>query len=173
MRPLFGIRGRVYLLLLLCSVLLLASACSRSAVGEEVPQPIAFSHKAHADEGLECERCHRGAEREADAGLVALATCASCHRRVIPDHPEVAKVLAAYAADEPIAWRKVHHLPEKSMVHFHHGIHTKAGVECRACHGDVAEMTVAEAVVDVAKMGWCIDCHREEEASVDCLACHF
>jgi hypothetical protein len=22
-------------------------------------------------------------------------------------------------------------------------------------------------------MGWCIDCHRTEEASVDCSVCHY
>jgi hypothetical protein len=33
-------------------------------------------------------------------------------------------------------------------------------------------MTVAQQVVDVANMGWCLGCHREQGASVDCLTCH-
>ena len=166
-------RLAVYLLLPLVLVALVAAACTRSAAGREVPQPIAFSHAAHAAADLDCARCHRGAEAEAEAGLVALATCLSCHRRVIPDHPEIQKMQVAYDENAAIEWVKVNHLPEKSMVHFHHGVHTKAGVECASCHGDVTQMTTVVPIVDVANMGWCIDCHREQEASVDCLACHF
>ena len=164
---------RVYLLTGTALLAALAVNCARSASGREVPQPIAFSHKAHAEAELECFRCHRGAEKQAQAGLVALRTCASCHRRVIPEHPEIQKVLAAFEAEEAIEWRKVNHLPAKAMVHFHHGVHTQAGVECQSCHGDVAQMTTAQPVLDVANMGWCIDCHRENEATIDCLACHF
>jgi hypothetical protein len=45
-------------------------------------------------------------------------------------------------------------------------------VDCTNCHGNVAQMTVAERKVDHS-MGFCVDCHREKKASNDCLTCHF
>lgn len=140
----------------------------------EVPeQPVAYSHAAHVEAGLECSRCHAGAEANKRAGLPPLATCISCHRREIPDHPEVQKLLAAWESRTPILWEKVNVLPDQAAVQFHHGAHARAGVECSTCHGDVASMTVAEPFVDVARMGWCVQCHRDAGATDDCLACHY
>ncbi len=138
-----------------------------------VAQPIAYSHKTHIEAGLECKRCHAGAFENKRAGLPPLATCISCHRRTIPDHPEVKKLLDAWATETPLQWVKVNVLPEKAMVQFHHAAHTRAEVGCEQCHGDVASMTIAEPVVDVARMGWCVECHRDNGASDDCLACHY
>lgn len=136
------------------------------------PQPIAYSHKAHIDAELECDRCHRGAERAAQAGLPEMRACLSCHRRVIPDHPEIVKFRELAETGEPLLWRKVNVMPKDAMVHFHHGAHTLAGVTCETCHGDVGQMALAQRVINTADMGWCVDCHREEEASIDCLTCH-
>ncbi len=72
----------------------------------------------------------------------------------------------------PILWAKVNVIPDTAMVHFNHGAHARAGIECLTCHGDVASMTVAAPVRNVADMGWCVECHRENDASDDCLACH-
>ena len=135
-------------------------------------QPIAYDHQVHIEAGLECVRCHRGAEEGVHAGMPSVQACAGCHRREIPDHPEVQKVMLANENREPIQWAKVNVIPDSAMVHFNHRAHARAGVECLACHGDVASMTVAEPVRNVADMGWCVECHRENEASDDCLACH-
>ena len=136
------------------------------------PQPIAYDHAVHVADGMQCVRCHAGAAEGVHAGLPALRLCASCHRRVIPEHPEVQKILAAWEEQEPIRWRKVNVLPTRAMVQFNHRAHARAGVECGVCHGDVATMTVAEPVINVANMGWCVECHRERGASDDCLTCH-
>ena len=150
----------------------LLSGCGRGWA--EVPeQPVAYSHVAHVEAGLECSRCHAGAETNKRAGLPPLATCISCHRREIPDHPEVQKLLAAWETRTPILWEKVNVISDQAAVQFHHGAHARAGVECSTCHGDVASMTVAEPFVDVARMGWCVQCHRDSGASDDCLACHY
>lgn len=160
---------------LLCGVFLMAvvlASCGRSWA--EVPQqPVAYSHATHVEAGLECSRCHGGAEANKRAGLPPLATCVSCHRRQIPDHPEVKKLLAAWESRTPILWEKVNVIPTDAAVQFHHGAHARAGIECSTCHGDVASMAVAEPVVDVARMGWCVQCHRDSGASDDCLACHY
>ena len=163
---------RLLLVLLVVGTALFAVGCA-PPTPPTPEQPIAYNHKVHIEAGLECVRCHRGADRVAQAGLPAVATCAACHRRVVPENPEVQKVLAAWEEKEPIRWRKVNVLPDRSMVHFHHGAHARAGVECATCHGDIASMTVAQPLREVADMGWCIDCHRENEASDDCLACHY
>ncbi|MDE2852086.1 MAG: cytochrome c3 family protein [Acidobacteriota bacterium] len=135
-------------------------------------QPIAYDHQVHIEAGLECVRCHRGAEEGVHAGMPSVQACAGCHRREIPDHPEVQKVMLANENREPILWAKVNVIPDSAMVHFNHRAHARAGIECLTCHGDVASMAVAEPVRNVADMGWCVECHRENEASDDCLACH-
>lgn len=162
-------RSRIRLPLLTC--VLAAAACT--AESPPPPQPVAFSHKAHVDNDIACTSCHPGAETQAQAGLTPLAGCATCHRRaIIPDHPEVMKVIEAFRNREPLIWNRVNVIPEAAMVHFNHKPHARAGVACESCHGDVGEMTVARQTVDVADMGWCVSCHQQEGASIDCLACH-
>jgi hypothetical protein len=58
------------------------------------------------------------------------------------------------------------------MVHFDHSAHLRAEIECQTCHGDVGQMTLAHQVRDTADMGWCLECHRERQASTDCVTCH-
>ena len=152
--------------------LLILAACSESPPPPP-SQPIAFSHRAHAENDIDCVRCHQGVESQAMAGLPPLSSCAVCHRRrAIPDHPEVLKFMEVLERNESLLWRKVNVMPEEAMVQFKHNAHTRAGVECTTCHGDVSQMTVARQVVNTADMGWCVSCHRENEASADCLVCH-
>lgn len=170
MQPRDRMRYRAHGFGLACALALLAG-CADGAPPPE--QPIAFSHQTHDEEDISCDRCHQGAETQAKAGLPPLSSCAVCHRRrAIPDHPEVVKFMASLDAGEPVLWRKVHVMPPSAMVHFKHNAHVRAGIDCSTCHGDVARMTVARQVVDVANMGWCLSCHRENDASVDCLTCH-
>ncbi len=151
----------------------LAALAACSEVPPPPPQPIAFSHRAHAENEIDCARCHQGVESQAEAGLPPLSSCAVCHRRrAIPDHPEVLKFMEVLEAGGSLLWRKVNVMPESAMVHFKHDAHTRAGVGCATCHGEVAEMTVAQQVVRTADMGWCVSCHEERGASADCLTCH-
>jgi hypothetical protein len=46
-------------------------------------------------------------------------------------------------------------------------------LECQECHGVVEEIEIIEEVEQPLKMGWCIECHRENEASIDCTVCHY
>ena len=43
---------------------------------------------------------------------------------------------------------------------------------CSICHGDVGAMTKVKQV-RALKMGDCVDCHRDNSASADCVACHY
>ena len=75
-----------------------------------------------------------------------------------------------YDNGEPVPWEKVHVMPD--YVKFNHKRHVKAGVACQECHGQVPQMEVVERQSSM-KMGWCLDCHRERGASIDCGVCHY
>ena len=56
------------------------------------------------------------------------------------------------------------------------GYCVNAGLECLECHGEVQNMAVIDSRDPAwgdGRMGWCIDCHRQEEASIDCAVCHY
>lgn len=133
-------------------------------------QPIAFAHSLHAGRlGLDCTFCHEFANRSPRAGVPAVEKCLSCHRSIATDREQI-KVLQGYAErGEPIAWNRVHQLPEH--VYFTHKRHIKAGLDCAACHGGVREMTLMRQVRPLT-MGWCVTCHRANGASTDCATCH-
>lgn len=123
-------------------------------------QPIPFSHKLHAGQfQIPCLYCHPQAEQAAFAAVPGLETCMNCHVAVKVDSPWIKQLAAAYEANQPIAWRKVHKSPD--FVHFNHKRHVAAGVECQTCHGAVEEMDVVKQAAPMT-MGWCVDCHRSE-----------
>jgi hypothetical protein len=133
-------------------------------------QPIAFAHSIHAGRlGLDCLFCHEFANRSPRAGVPTVEKCLSCHRSIATDREQI-KILQGYSErGEPIAWNRVHQLPEH--VYFTHKRHIKAGLDCAACHGGVREMTLMRQVRPLT-MGWCVTCHRANGASIDCATCH-
>lgn len=142
-----------------------------SGLSESVSQPIAFSHRQHVTgAGLDCQFCHTYARRGPVAGIPSVARCTGCHNVVLPERPEVAKVLTYAEREESIPWVRVHRLPD--YVRFTHKKHVRAGVGCDTCHGDVGQMDIVEQVSPLT-MGWCLSCHEQRRASVDCLTCHY
>ncbi len=132
---------------------------------------VAFDHRVHvADNGLDCQFCHAYARRGPVAGLPPVARCAGCHRFVAAESPAVASLMARFEAGEPLAWTRVHQLPD--YVRFTHKRHVRAGVACRTCHGDVGAMRTVEQVAPLT-MGWCVGCHEQRQAPDDCLICHY
>ncbi|HEX9078815.1 MAG TPA: cytochrome c3 family protein [Desulfuromonadaceae bacterium] len=133
-------------------------------------QPIAFSHKLHAGtNAIPCLFCHRTAGRLPLAGIPAVADCLACHRFIAADAPEIKKLTGYWERREPIPWVRVHQLPD--FVTFPHMMHIRAGIACTFCHGDVATMERITRKASL-KMGWCLGCHREHKASIDCWTCH-
>jgi hypothetical protein len=56
-------------------------------------------------------------------------------------------------------------------VVFNHKRHIKKQIACPECHGAVETMDRIKGVS--FKMGFCIECHQEKKANLDCwLACH-
>lgn len=124
-------------------------------------QPIAFSHEHHvAGLGIDCRYCHTSVETEAQAGMPATYTCMSCHAQIWNQSPMLAAVRDSLAQNKPIAWTRVHDLPD--FTYFHHGIHIQKGVGCVECHGRIDKMPLTWKAEPMT-MEWCLDCHRNPQ----------
>jgi hypothetical protein len=124
-------------------------------------QPVQFSHKHHvADDGIDCRYCHTSVEKSYSAGMPSTHTCMSCHSQIWSDSPELAPVRASYVSNTPIAWNRVHDLPD--FVYFQHSVHVKKGVGCETCHGRIDQQPLVKKT-NTMTMAWCLDCHRHPE----------
>jgi hypothetical protein len=96
--------------------------------------------------------------------------CFYCHKHVIPDHPEIKREERYLDTNTPVPWKRIFWVPD--FVYFNHTPHLKwGGLDCVDCHGNVKTEDRLRKVD--FKMGFCIGCHRERNAQVDCwLACH-
>ena len=122
-------------------------------------QPIAFSHKLHAgDNQIPCLYCHFGARTSRHAGIPPLNVCMNCHGILRTQTIEIEKLKEAVQRRQPIAWVKVHNLPD--FVYFNHSQHVTGGVSCVSCHGPVDTMARVGQYAPLT-MGWCLDCHRQ------------
>jgi len=138
---------------------------------KEAPQqPIAFSHRIHVSRvALPCNFCHTYADKSTSPGIPPVQKCENCHRTIATDRPEIKKLLQYWQNKEPISWIRVHSLP--AFVYFSHKRHVKQGIDCSVCHGEVKVMDRIRQVRSL-KMGWCVSCHRANNAPTDCLTCH-
>lgn len=135
-------------------------------------QPVDFPHDKHVAAALECIDCHTGVESRAAAGIPSVRKCMLCHSTIAVDKPGV-KALRQYSDQRrEIPWVRVYAFEPSAQVKFHHAAHMRAKLECKTCHGDVAGMGVARPAVKHT-MGTCITCHRQNNATTDCVACHF
>ena len=159
-------------------------------------QPIFFNHVIHANSfKIQCQYCHADARRSEYAGLPSVERCLGCHKIIgAQDNPEIRKIHEYAGRGESIPWKRVFKVPE--FTYFPHKPHVAAGVECQRCHGPIERMPRVGGVTGTAlsddlrrvaglhpparplTMGWCIDCHRDENAKrgtkapLDCVVCH-
>ncbi|MEK6625230.1 MAG: cytochrome c3 family protein [Bdellovibrionota bacterium] len=150
--------------------------------GYEPEQPVKYNHKLHAgDYQIPCLYCHFAAEKGRHAGIPPVELCMNCHKRVLPDRPEIAKLKDALSTGKTIEWIKVHHFPD--FAYFNHSQHVSVGkVTCQECHGPVETM-VKVRQENMLNMGWCLDCHRSKGIAAptdhknagasDCARCHY
>lgn len=147
-------------------------------------QPIAFPHDRHAGmRQIACQYCHRGVHGD-NAGIPSVQECWECHRAIpqflkddSKDYPEIAKLKGYWIGDgtlrdphpRPIQWWKVYQLPD--TVRFTHSAHIARGFDCTVCHGNVKDMKVLVPAHNPT-MGWCVSCHRQNQAPTDCTTCH-
>jgi hypothetical protein len=135
-------------------------------------QPLPFPHKTHIAKQAMCTDCHETVERGPIAGIPSVKTCMICHSQIATDRDLIKQVTSYSERGVEIPWQRVYGFSRHAHVRFNHAPHIRANVECATCHGDVANMTVAERAVDHT-MGFCVRCHREKNAPNDCLTCHF
>ena len=141
-------------------VVLLAYGASPQTtdVGYQPQQPVPYSHALHAGQlGIDCRYCHNTVERAAFAAVPPTQTCMNCHSKIRATSPKLLPIRESYATGLPVAWVKVHDLPD--FVYFDHSAHVRRGVGCVECHGRVDTMEVVTQVERLS-MGWCLDCHR-------------
>lgn len=133
-------------------------------------QPIPFSHKKHASQlKIDCQYCHTKVDEGRHATIPSMSLCLNCHQVVKPDSPYIQKMKELAVAGKSFEWVKVHDMPD--FVFFNHRPHIAKGVDCTVCHGDVANMTKVEQAKQL-NMGFCIDCHRQNNAPTSCDTCH-
>jgi hypothetical protein len=139
--------------------------------GYRPEQPIHYSHRLHIEKNqMECQYCHSGVTKSNFATIPSVDLCMGCHKAVKTDSPEIKKLKDYFDKGQPVPWEPVNNLPEH--VRFNHKRHLKAGVSCQNCHGQIQKMTVVERMASL-KMGFCVSCHRENGASIDCSTCHY
>jgi hypothetical protein len=150
------------------AVLAVVSACD--APPPAPAQSVPFDHRLHAGQNqIGCTLCHAWAEHAAVAGVPSMARCVGCHKFVDKPKPDVQAILKQYEDGQAIEWTRVHRLPDH--VYFTHERHVTAGVRCQECHGAVETMQVVRQVASLT-MGWCVECHQQRGAPLDCLVCH-
>ncbi|MBI2346040.1 MAG: cytochrome c3 family protein [Deltaproteobacteria bacterium] len=133
-------------------------------------QPIPFSHRLHAGENqIPCLYCHANADKGRHATVPSMNVCMNCHSVVANDKPTIQTLKKYYEEGRSIEWIRVHDLPD--FVYFSHRWHVAKGVQCQTCHGKVEAMERIEQMQPLT-MGWCVDCHRAKEASIECGTCH-
>ncbi len=143
------------------------------AITREPEQPLEFPHDIHAGKQIACtEYCHEAVTTGPVAGLPSVRTCMVCHNTIATDRPRIQQLTAMRERGEDFVWHRVYGYPPTAHVRFNHAPHIRAEVQCSTCHGDIAAGTVARRNVDMT-MGFCVNCHNERQASIDCLTCHF
>lgn len=149
--------------LLLVAVVLVGYGYSyseyNSDVGRPVAQPVPFSHQHHvAGLGIDCRLCHATAQHSAFAGMPTTDTCMTCHWQIWTNAELLEPLRASWRTGQPIAWNRVHNLPD--FAYFNHAVHVNNGIGCETCHGRVDQMPLiwkAESLF----MEWCLACHRD------------
>ncbi len=133
-------------------------------VGHPRNQPVPFSHEHHVRGlGIDCRYCHTSVETSSFAGIPPTKTCMTCHSVVWRDAPILRPVHESWETGRPIAWTRVHDLPD--YVYFDHSIHIAKGVGCSSCHGRVDKMPIMWKQATL-HMEWCLECHRHPEQFV-------
>ena len=140
------------------------------AVPSSAAADIPFSHVLHAGRHkIDCLFCHGQAAHGADANLPAARDCYVCHWTIAADKPAILELERRLKTETPILWPASVRLPEH--VQFPHEPHLRRGVACAACHGNMGRRENAQPSRPLT-MGFCVDCHRTQEATHDCMACH-
>ena len=157
---------------------LLAAVLCLACNGTGREQPVPFNHQLHAGKNkTPCETCHEHAADRPHAGLPRLEVCMDCHKHITPKSAAgtayVESMRKLFKEGGDLIWVRVYELP--AHVYFSHQRHTEvAGLECKACHGDMLALSVppARPIARTLQMDNCLACHESRGVTTDCAACH-
>ncbi len=136
-----------------------------------VKQPVAFNHKIHADNDLECLDCHPYFQEHASSGKPSIETCSSCHEEAMGESKNEEKIVEYVNSGKEVEWQRLYQVPED--VFFSHRRHVVLGeIECAICHGDIGESSKPPTKPIRITMKKCMQCHEEEDVTNDCISCH-
>ena len=146
------------------------AAHAQEEQGRGPKQPIAFNHNLHVQKLKQpCDSCHANRDPGELVDMPDTAQCLQCHSAIPPKTPAEAKLAAFGKLDRQIDWIRIYQIP--TFVRFDHRQHAQANVKCEACHGAVAQRATLWKEKETS-MGFCMECHREMHASLDCGSCH-
>ncbi len=141
---------------------------------DKIVQPINFNHKVHLENaGLNCTDCHVNVEKNARAIIPSIEICKNCHsENPISNSPNEKDLIKYIVENKEIPWNQIYRVPDH--VYFSHRRHVAIGEQnCSKCHGDMADKTTPVTHQEIPiTMNNCLDCHRQQKVTNDCLACH-
>lgn len=138
----------------------------------DVAQPFPFSHQIHLSKGALCTDCHTAVEQGPRASIPGVSTCMICHSQIATDRPAIQQIAAMQEKGVDFNWNRVYNYFPESHVRFEHAPHIRGKIQCSTCHGNQVEQTVAKRAVQM-DMQFCVNCHKQKQASNDCLTCHY
>lgn len=143
-----------------------------SALRPAVRQPISFNHKKHVTElDIGCTTCHVTVETEAFSGLPDADVCAGCHLEPQGKSEEEKRLVEMLKKGTALAWKPLFRQP--AHIFYSHRRHVIAAkLQCRVCHGAIADTVAPPVRVRRLAMNDCVSCHRKGHVSTDCTACH-
>lgn|SRR5574341_1178325 len=138
--------------------------------GAGVEQPFSFNHQVHRV--MECTLCHSGARTGVKAGLPRAEICLKCHATSPLANARYQEVWKQAENGSPILWQKLSKVPRH--VYFSHNRHKQiAGLDCQQCHGNMSmRASPPSSPLKKISMNNCLNCHRKNNVSQDCAACH-
>ncbi len=129
-----------------------------SRIGYQPVQAVSFSHRTHTDLlMIDCRYCHYAVEQSWYAGMPEPSLCMNCHNQALARDSRLEVVRRSVLEGTSLYYTRVHRLPD--YVWFNHGVHTRRGVACVSCHGDVSKMDKTYHQKSLS-MKFCLDCHR-------------
>lgn len=136
--------------------------------GSEHEKPLAFPHKVHVDEGLECADCHPGATDGEEPGMPGLQSCLLCHKELDAAKPPEKQITSLFEGNTFKAIR-ANHL--SSEVIFSHSRHAGVESSCNTCHTGIETNERIGRDMHIT-MSRCMECHAERHVVDDCATCH-
>ncbi len=129
-----------------------------SRVGYQPSQVISFSHKVHNGQlNIDCRYCHYLVEESSIAGMPESTLCMNCHNQALARDDRLSYIRKSIASSSAVYYTRVNRVAD--YVWFNHAVHTRRGIGCVNCHGNVQEMDKTYQSKSLS-MKLCLDCHR-------------